>query len=198
MKTTEYNDPYLVARSQRGDAQAFADLVERHRDRAFRIAYRLTRNHDDAEDIACEAFVRAYRSLGGFSGNSTFSTWLYRIVTNCFLDRKRNRNRPTFLSLDGLIGEDGGPTEMQLPSTDPSPHVEMERGAQIDCLNHAIASLPEQYRTMIVLFHGEQMSYEEISDVLDLPLGTVKSRLNRARLALRDRLSEDAVVLLAL
>jgi RNA polymerase sigma-70 factor (ECF subfamily) len=197
MKNLELDDRTLVRKHLGGDTRAFSVLVERHRDRVFRTAYRLTRNHDDAEDIAAEAFIRAHRGIHAFTGSANFSTWLYRIVMNCFLDTKRNPNKPRYVSLERYCPETGDEVEIQLPAVGPGPDEHAVRDAQRHRLLKALKELPPQYRLVIELYHGDMLSYEEMSEVLELPIGTVKSRLNRARLAARDLLKEDSELFLA-
>ncbi|HEY0866484.1 MAG TPA: sigma-70 family RNA polymerase sigma factor [Fimbriimonas sp.] len=197
MRHLENEDAILVDRCRLGDRQAFHRLVDRHRDSAYRLAYRLTRNHDDAEDIVAESFVRVYRGLHAFSGGSSFSTWLYRIVTNCFLDTKRNPNKPKYMSLEGFQSEDGEEMELQVACKGPSPYDVAQRGLQLGRLIKALDRLPDSYRTIIVLYHADMLSYEEIADVLSMPIGTVKSRLNRARLAMRQELVGEELLFAA-
>lgn len=182
-------DELLIQRAQNGDRTAFDDLVRRHEVRAFQYAYRLTRNQEEASDVVSEAFVRVFNAIHNFKGKSSFSTWLYRILTNCYLDmRKRERNRPT-TSLD--TSPEDGEIERQYESPDRSPHEESERSERERAMVRAVGKLPEYQQAMITMYHVEMMSYEDIAAALDLPIGTVKSRLNRARLMLRDFLAKD-------
>src|SRR5262249_21653098 len=153
------------------------------------FAFRLTRNQEEASDVVAEAFVRVYNALPNFKGQSAFTTWLYRILTNCFLDmRKRDKSRLT-TSLDSNTITSDGSMERQIedPGLDPMEQsVKAERERTIE---KAVEQLPEYQRTMIVMYHAEMMAYEEIAAALDLPVGTVKSRLNRARIAVRELLT---------
>lgn len=181
----------LIARVQQGDRGALNQLVRKHEARAYQYAFRLTRNTDDAADIVAEAFVRVYNALPNFKGTSAFSTWLYRIITNCFLDhRKRDRNK-TMVPLDipGSSGE--ADIERQIEDPGRSPHEEAIRSEREEAFESAVDQLSDYQRAMVVMFHAEMMSYEEIAAALDLPIGTVKSRLNRARLNLRDLLTKQ-------
>jgi RNA polymerase sigma-70 factor (ECF subfamily) len=191
------DDATLVLRYQRGDQLALDTLISRHANRAYQYAFRLTRDADLACDVVGEAFVRIYKSLRNFRGQSAFSTWLYRIITNCFLDiRKKASSRPS-ISLENALLTTDGEIERQIVGTCPCPQAEVERREISLILSESIDQLPENYRTIIILFHTEMLSYEEITETLCLPIGTVKSRLNRARLALRDLLEDERVTLLA-
>jgi RNA polymerase sigma-70 factor (ECF subfamily) len=184
-------DQVNIARAQAGDKAAFNNLIRKHEARAYQYAFRLTRNPEEAADIVAEAFVRIYNALHNFKGQSAFSTWMYRILTNCFLDiRKRERTRPT-TSLETTLQTPDGEMERQIEDPHRDPHEEMERNERERRVERAVALLPEYQRAMIIMYHAEMMSYEDIAAALDLPIGTVKSRLNRARLSLREILVKD-------
>lgn len=185
----------LFARHMDGDPQALERLLEQHRDRAYRFAYRLTRNHDDAEDIAADAFVRAHRCIGSFKGNSAFSTWLCRIVLNCYLDARKKLRADKFVSLDAPIRDEQVDRLEQIADDGQSPHIAAERAIGVGRLAESMQLLPDYQKAILVLYHVEMLSYEEIGEMLNLPLGTVKSRLNRARVNLRDLLAEDVELL---
>jgi RNA polymerase sigma-70 factor (ECF subfamily) len=187
----------LIEASRGGDLKAFDQLVRRYERSVFNTAYRLSNSHDDASDIAQEAFVRAWNNLKSFRGDSAFSTWLYRIVTNVFLDdRKRKRARP-HISLDQELELDESSVTRQYEDPSPGPEAIMEGEERKEILAKAIASLPEAQRSMVVMYHTQGLAYEEIAEITQLPMGTVKSRLNRARLALRDRLGAVADLFIA-
>jgi len=182
----------LIERSKRGDITAFDQLVRTYEKSVYNTAYRLSGSYDDASDIAQEAFVRAWNNLKSFRGDSAFSTWLYRIVTNVFLDdRKRKRARPQ-RSLDEVIALDESSVARQFEDGTPGPDEIAEGSERRTALERAIHTLPEAQRAVIVLYHSQGLSYDEIAEITNLPMGTVKSKLNRARLALRDRLAPIA------
>jgi RNA polymerase sigma-70 factor (ECF subfamily) len=182
----------LIERSRRGDIAAFDELVRTYEKSVYNTAYRLAGSYDDAADMAQEAFVRAWNNLKSFRGDSAFSTWLYRIVTNVFLDdRKRKRARPQ-RSLDEAIALDESNVTRQFEDDAPGPEEVAEGAERRMVLERAIQTLPEAQRIVIVLYHTQGLSYEEIAEITNLPMGTVKSKLNRARLALRDRLTPMA------
>lgn len=193
MSESLQEDRLLIERARKGDPGALHQLVRKHQDRAYGYAFRLTRNQEEAGDIVAEAFVRVHNAVRNFKGNSAFTTWLYRIITNCYLDhRKKERTRQS-LSLDtplsgALGGEEEGTREIEDTTYMPDRDVEsQQRGILID---KALRRLPDFQRAMIVMYHMEELSYEEIAESLDLPLGTVKSRLNRARVSLRELLAK--------
>jgi len=191
------DDATLVFRYQRGDSYALDALFMRHRATAYQYAYRLTRDADQACDVVAEAFVRICKSLGSFRGQSAFTTWLHRIITNCFLDaRKKAASRPV-VRLDGSLMTQDGELERELAGTGVGPQGTLERRERERRLSQAIARLPEGHRAIILMFHVEMLSYEEVAQRLNLPLGTVKSRLNRARSALRSVLLRDRELLIA-
>jgi RNA polymerase sigma-70 factor (ECF subfamily) len=181
----------LIARCKAGDKTAFDDLIRRYERRIYNFAYRLCGNHEEAGDIAADTFVRVYTSLANFRGESSFLTWLFRVITNIYLDeRKRQRARPK-QSLDELIELDENSLVRQIEDRSPTPEERLEATERTEILQRAILQLPEFQRVMVVLYHTENRSYEEIAELLDLPIGTVKSRLNRARLTLRQILEPD-------
>ncbi len=179
----------LIERCKRGDMGAFNDLVRKYEKQVYNFAYRLTGNYDDANDIAQEAFLRVYNAIGSFRGDASFTTWLFRITTNVFLDdRKRARAHP-HASLDEYMELEESSVARQIEDPSPSPEAITEEKERAQILQEAIHSLPEYQRAMVSLYHTQQKSYEEIAEIMDLPIGTVKSRLNRARLALKEKLT---------
>lgn len=185
------DDAVLIRRCQQGDRAAFDDLVRRHERRAYQYAFRLTSNAEEAADIVADAFIRIYNALQNFRSQSAFTTWMYRILTNCYLDlRKKEKSRPT-VSLDASLQTPGNDIERQVEDESAGPDEEAEKHAREKAVQDAILKLPEYQRAMLVMYHVEMLSYEQIAESLDLPLGTVKSRLNRARLSLRELLAQD-------
>jgi RNA polymerase sigma-70 factor (ECF subfamily) len=145
-------------------------------------------NEEDAKDMAQEALIKVFRSIKDFKGQSSFSTWLYRIVTNVCLDELRRRKNEKYISMDSTIQTDSGELHMELCSDKETPESVYERVEQRELIKKAICELNEEYRSAIVLRDVQGFSYEEISTMLDCSLGTVKSRINRARNMLRDKL----------
>lgn len=191
MSERNLEDQVLISRAQEGDRSAFNTLIRKHEARAYQYAYRLTRNQEEAADVVAEAFVRVYNALHNFKGQSAFSTWLYRILTNCYLDTRKKGKGRTVVSLEAVLHTPEGDMERQIEDPSATPHEEAERDERETRVEDAVGLLPEYQRAMIVMYHAEMMSYEDIAAALDLPLGTVKSRLNRARLSLRELLVRD-------
>jgi RNA polymerase sigma-70 factor, ECF subfamily len=188
-------DRLLIIRAQSGNSSAFNELIQQYEKAVFNFAYRLTGNYDDAHDVTQDAFIRAYNAIGSFRGDASFTTWLFRITTNVFLDERKKRKAHPTQSLDEVVqGEESNLTrQVEDPSAGPEALVtDRER---IAVLNKAIHKLPEYQRAMVVMYHMEQKAYEEIAEILEIPIGTVKSRLNRARVALKDLLAADRELL---
>ena len=178
----------LIERCKAGERSAFDELVRKYEKRVYNLAYRLSGSYDDANDISVDAFVRVFQAIRMFRGDANFSTWLFRIVTNVYLDRRKRMRNKQHLSLEEAIEVDESTVTRQVEDPGPTPGTVVELKERARLIQDAIVSLPTDQRTMIVLYHTEGFSYEEIATVLELPIGTVKSRLNRARLKLREKL----------
>ena len=192
MSESHLDDELLIRRAQGGDRSAFDALISKHSTRAYQYAFRLTRNPEEASDVVAEGFVRVYNAIQNFKGQSAFTTWLYRIMTNCFLDIRKKEKSRQVISIESALVTSEGDVELQIEDDGDSPHDITEKSEREARFERAVSKLPEYQRAMIVMYHGEMMSYEEIAASLDLPIGTVKSRLNRARLTLREMLQKDA------
>ncbi len=180
------DEQILIERSKNGDVSAFETLIEAYQKKVFNLAYRIIGNYDDASDLAQEAFIRIFKSISGFKGQSLFSTWVYRITTNVCLDEIRKRKNKHIQSLDEDIQTDDGEMQRQIVSDDPLPDELAEREELRAAINDSLRQLKEEYRIIITLRDIRGMSYEEIAKILDCPTGTVKSRINRARQALKN------------
>jgi RNA polymerase sigma-70 factor (ECF subfamily) len=178
----------LIRRARDGDSAAMSALVEAHYKQAYNLAYHLSGNYDEASDIAQEAFIRVYRSLDAFRGDANFSTWLYRIVTNVFLDERKKQKVRSHSSLEEYLELEDNTVTRQIEDPSPGPEQMVEQSERNSVVGDAVRQLPEIQRAMIAMYHFQSLSYEEIAEVLNLPIGTVKSRLNRARLALKNKL----------
>ena len=183
----EATDEVLMNRAQTGDVRAFAELVQRYKDPMYNLAYRMLRDRQEAEDIAQETFLHVFRALNRFQTGERFSPWVYRIATNLCLDKLR-RNKGMSISLDAPMGPE---SDVYLQVADPGdgPDAALELSELRDDVQRAVDALPERYRTIVILRHLHDRSYEEIAEIVDLPLGTVKTRLFRAREILRRWLS---------
>ncbi|MDD3706390.1 MAG: sigma-70 family RNA polymerase sigma factor [Clostridiaceae bacterium] len=178
----------LIKKSQSGDVESFELLISSYDKRAYNIAYRIMGNDEDAKDMAQDALIRVFKSLKDFKGQAAFSTWLYRIVTNVCLDELRRRKNEKYVSIDSTIHTDSGELHMELCSDKETPESIYEVVEQREMIRKAIRELNEDYRSVIVLRDIQGFSYEEISGILSCSLGTVKSRINRGRAMLRDKL----------
>lgn len=185
-----HQDLRTIRRCKRGEEAAFAEILERYRGPIYNLCYRMSRSPEDARDLAQEVFIKVFRLLDRYDEEFAFSSWLFRIATNHCIDHLR-RNRLRFLPLEQQSGPSGEEFELQLPDSGPQPDRVLERKEAMDRLEEVISSLPPHYRIITLLRHDQQLSYEEIATILDLPLGTVKARIHRARnlilQALRDR-----------
>ena len=180
-------DAALVTAAQKGDTRAFDELVVRYRDKVYRLSFKILRNEDDAAEALQDAFTSAFRGLKNFKAESTFSTWLYRITTNASLMKYRKR-RDNVISLDQPQGGDGGEA-VQLPDWSAQPLEELLDSETRQVMEEGKALLDEDLRTVFTLRDEEGLSNAEVADILELSVAAVKSRLHRARLRLRDRLS---------
>src|SRR3954468_399109 len=171
----------------KGDQDAFGEIVEIYKNSIFQLCFRMLGNRHEAEDIAQEAFIRAYVNIRSFNQDLKFSTWLFRIATNLCIDRLRKKKPDYYLDAE-VAGTEGLTMYSQISSESPLPETEVESLELQETVQKEILKLPEKYRSAIVLKYMEDMSLNEISEILDLPLGTVKTRIHRGREALRQQL----------
>lgn len=176
------SDQQLIERTLRGDRDAFGQLVRKYQDRLYNGMVQMLRDETEAEDVVQEAFILAMTKLETFQNRSQFFTWLYRIAWNVSVTRIRRR-KPA-VSIHGVEEE----CQLQLPDTQPAPDAGMLEKERAEQLMRALDRMSEEHRSVLVLREMEGMDYSEISQVLDLPIGTVRSRLHRARLQLKDLL----------
>jgi len=191
------SDEKLIDKCRTGDRKAFDVLIKRYERPIYHLAYRLSGNYDDAHDIAAETFLRIYRAIGTFQCAITLPAWINRIVANVFYDTRRHAYRHPAVSLDALVEKTGDSLLANEKATAKSPHAEAEENERRSILARAVQSLPDYQRMMVTLFHSEGRTYEEIAEIMKIPVGTVKSRLNRARLALRERLAPQMSALVS-
>lgn len=186
------SDLQLVARLQKGDKTAFRELVRRHQDKVYRLALRLTRDESRAQDAMQDAFLQVYRKVDQFQEQSAFTTWLYRITVNAALMRMRSERRHREAPLEEASPRYTEQGEIAEPVDDWSAAVDDDAANRELALHaqKAIDELPDPYRSVFVLRELEDLSTEEVANILDLTVPTVKTRLHRARLALRKALAE--------
>ena len=187
--TVSAEERALIERCKRGDIGAFNDLVRKYEKQVYNFAYRLTGNYDDANDVAQDAFLRVFNAIGTFRGDSSFSTWLFRITTNVFLDERKKAKAHPQTSLDEYLELGESSVARQIEDPAPTPEAVLEESERALILSKAVGDLPEYQRAMVTLYHTQQKSYEEIAEIMDLPIGTVMSRLARAKVYLRTKLS---------
>ena len=175
----EAREPELITKAQRGDRSAFGELVRRHRRGVINVVYRMCGDIHFAEDMAQEAFLRAWQKLASYQPHAPFRNWVYRIATNAALDVLRKEK--DFINID----------DVQLAGPGAGPEAKLARDELGDRIKLAILSLPPASRAVLILREYEALSYREIAETLDIPMGTVMSRLNFARNKLRQLLAPD-------
>ncbi len=186
-KSLPEDDDKLIENALKGDQRAFKGLVTRHQGSVFHIVFRIVRDKEIANDLVQETFMKAFSSLKSYRSEYRFSTWLYKIAANSSIDHLRKK-RIQALSLDNPIKTADGEVTIEVADYTHHPEQEMVRRERAVSIEEAINSLPEKYRRVIVARHKEEKSYEEIANELDLPVGTVKARIFRARELLKKRL----------
>jgi len=173
-------DPALVKAAQRGDMTAFEELVARHRDKVFARAFSMVRNEEEAVDLSQEAWVKGWQRLPQFLGESSFGTWITRIIINLCLDHLRKQKRQRVESIEAMDEESGG-VERQMPVVTPNPTANLERQELRKRIDQALGQLSYEHRTVLVLHEFEEMEYKEIAKTMGCSIGTVMSRLFYAR-----------------
>ena len=173
-------DMSLIQEALAGDQNSFSRLRQKYHDAIFNLIYRMIREKDEVEDLTQEAFIKAFGSLPSFNNEYAFSTWLYKIATNNCIDYIRRKKLQTF-SIDKPIESKEGDFSFELPDSTYEPDKEMISSQRKKLLEDAINSLPPKYRQVIVMRHQEELEYQEIAQILKLPLGTVKAHIFRAR-----------------
>jgi RNA polymerase sigma-70 factor (ECF subfamily) len=174
------DDRTLVRAAQKGDMGAFEELVARHRDKIYARAYSMMRNEEEAIDLSQEAWVKGWQRLKQFQGESSFGTWLTRIVINLCLDQLRKHKRQRTESIEAMDEESGG-VERQMPVVTTNPTAGLERGELRQRIDKALGQLSHEHRTALVLHEFEEMEYKEIAKTMGCSIGTVMSRLFYAR-----------------
>ncbi|KYC65149.1 hypothetical protein B4098_1068 [Heyndrickxia coagulans] len=176
-----------IKQVMKGDQNAFNDIVELYKDKVFQICFRMIGSRTEAEDLAQETFIRAYIHIKSFKQERKFSSWLYRIATNLCIDRIRKKKPDFYLDAE-ISGTEGLTLYSTVPAEEKLPDMQVETLEMQEMIQREILKLPEKYRIIIVLKYIEELSLNEISEMLDIPLGTVKTRIHRGREALRKQL----------
>ena len=184
-------DNEIIVACQNGDRDAFNLLMKKHQDKVFGMAYGMLSDYEDAKDASQEIFIKVYKSISSFKGQSAFTTWLYVICRNVCNDmlRKRQKGGKIVISLDGGDDTEQNPLN-EIKSDAASPEEQIELSETQQAVRNAIYGLKQEYKEVLIYSDIHQLSYDEVAEILKCPVGTVKSRLNRARNALRKKLSD--------
>ena len=179
----ESDEIVLVTASRKGDQDAFAKLVQLHQRRVFNLVFRMLQQYEEANEVTQEAFLAAWQGLPSFRGDALFSTWLYRIAYNCALkqleQRKRDKALEVAVQSEFIIAQEHGDERIDAA---------LEASTRRELIHEQLAHLPAKYRIVLVLRHLQDMTYEEMAEILTMPIGTIKTHLFRARNLLKDRL----------
>lgn len=180
-------DEELIERFQNGDVYAFEQIVQRYKDQLLNFAYRFLGDIEDSEDIVQETFLRIFRKKNAYKNIAKFSTWIYTITGNLAKTELRRRKKRKLFSLSGLKYDN---KEYEIPDTRRDPEEQADSAVKGEIVQSAINSLSPKFKEVIILRDVQELSYEEISSIVKVPLGTVKSRVNRARLKLQGLLKD--------
>ncbi len=186
-------DEVLVQKAKNGNLDAFDELVRRYEGKIYGLAYRFMGSHADASDLAQDTFIRVYQALAGFRGDAAFSTWLYRIAANICRDELRKRQRRRSVSIDEMI--DASPANVPAASGSYSPEETVQRREVQRQVQFCLNELSDDHRLILVMREIQGLSYDEIASILQCSMGTVKSRISRARSALKDKMSKQGELL---
>lgn len=185
------SDKKLIKRIKSGDMDAFSELVTLYEKKALSFTYRMLKDASDAEDAAQEAFLRVFDKIDTFRESSSFSTWFYTILNNICLDILRKRTRAADTVSINQTSSENDEYELQIEDSAPGPYEQLQKSTAQELLEDALTKLSDEHRAVIIMRDINGLDYEEIAKVLDVSLGTVKSRISRARLALRKILEEN-------
>jgi RNA polymerase sigma-70 factor (ECF subfamily) len=191
MRHSTHQDDILIERSQLGDPYAIDELLGRYHNTAFMYALKMTKHVEEAADVVSEGFIRVHRAIHRFQSNSSFSTWLFKILRNCFLDLRKKRRVTVVASLDAAMESEDGTVFMQPIDMSDSAFDISSKAEFSGKVREALDKLPELQRRMLLMYHEEELTYEEIAQRLNTPAGTIKSRLHRARMNLQQIVEND-------
>ena len=180
MNAEDKSDYELIDVAISGDEDAFGIIMRRYENSLYGLIYKMVRNHEETQDLVQEAFIKSYNALESFNKQYSFSTWLFKIASNNCIDHLRKRRLQT-TSIDVPIQTDEGSISQELPDNSYSPEKDSLRNEMFESIDSIIEELPKKYKQVIILRHKEDKSYEEIAQSLDIPIGTVKARIFRAR-----------------
>ncbi|MDI3533885.1 MAG: polymerase sigma-70 factor, subfamily [Thermosediminibacterales bacterium] len=186
-----FNEQQLIKKCQEGNLQAFSKLVKLYEKKVFNIAYRMLGDYEEAGDVSQEVFLRIYKSIESFKGNSSLATWIYRVTTNMCIDQLRRKKGKQIYSLDEPIETDYGKLYPEAPDASDTPEEQVLKKDVQKLIKKSLEKLPEEQRIVIVLRDIQGFSYNDIAEITGCSLGTVKSRINRGRKALKDIIESD-------
>ncbi len=173
-------DLTLIDAAMKGSQNAYAELMDRYRDTIFFMLLKMVKNRNDAEDLTIEAFGKAFKNIHQYTPNYAFSTWLFKIASNNCIDFLRKKKNIT-ISIDGQTDSEGNEVTLPIPSDEPDPEEDMIKKQKAVLLRNVVDQLKPRYKELVILRYFDEFSYEEIAEQLNLPLGTVKAQLFRAR-----------------
>jgi len=176
------------------ESTLFERLIARHQERLYRVAYRMTGSHEEAQDLLQDAILEAFKAFPHFRKGTYFDKWLYRIMSHTFIDHYRRQKRVRFESLDEPVGANGVESYREIADTMADPALRLERETLDEPVQAALDSLPADFRLVLILADIEEFSYEEIADMLHCPIGTVRSRLHRARSQVKTSLEKAGYI----
>ncbi len=185
----EISDEELALQFQKGNKETFDKIVFRYKDKVVNFAYRFLRNREEAEDVAVETFIRVYQNLPNYDTNRSFPSWFYKIAMNLILNRIRQIKSHPLVSLSQKINEEIT-LEETIPSSKDSPEKSLIKKERIEKIRKAVSLLPEHLRSVIIMREYQDLNYEEIASILNCPIGTVRSRIFRAREILKEMLKD--------
>jgi len=180
----------LIERSKQNDLAAFEQLVKIYQHRVYGLCYQLAGNYNDAQDLAQEVFIQAYSSINSFRNESDLGTWLHRIAVNKWINIQRKNKRNNIVSIDAPLNTDKGELQREVPSPNGNPQDILEEKEYHDLVKKALQLISYEHRTVLFLREVQGYSYEEIAGIIDCSVGTVRSRLNRARKNLKDKVEQ--------
>lgn len=186
VNTLTHYESKLIKRCKAGDIDSFEELIENYQLMAYNIAYKLLNNQEDAKDVTQEALIKVYKSIGKFRGDSNFSTWIYRIVYNSAIDFIRKQKKSNTYSIDKELESEDGSYKRDIADDKYIPEKVYEEKEKKELVHKALNSLPDKYRGVLILRDIHYFSYDEISNITKVPVGTVKSRINRGRQKLKE------------
>ncbi|MGE5329422.1 MAG: RNA polymerase sigma factor [Deltaproteobacteria bacterium] len=194
---SEQSEQILIKRCKDGDLQAFEELISKYETKVFNITFRILGDYTQAEDVSQDIMVKVFRTIKGFKEQSSFYTWLYRITVNECMDMVKKRKRTLTYSIDSPLDTEDGEIKTEIQDSSESVEGTVERNELRRYLADAMNSLSPEHKTVIVLRDVQGFSYEEIAEIIKCPPGTVKSRINRARLELKNLLMKNRELFLS-